>query len=361
MATEFSRIKDHENLIGYTMGINVLIVDDSASIRAMLFEILKSDAEIGGIETAADAYIARDKIVENRPDVICLDVEMPKMDGITFLKKLMIYMPIPVIMVSSLTQKGAQTTLDALEAGAIDFVAKPQATIFEPDNEFTQELISKVKMAAKSVVFAKHSVAFSESKLNYQATKTNSQKIIAIGASTGGTEALKNILVKLPTNAPGIMITQHMPANFTQAFAQRLNSLCKMEVKEAENNDILDIGKVFIAPGDKHMVVRKSGQGYYLEVGGGKKVSGHKPSVDVMFNSIAKITGGNAIGIILTGMGSDGAKGLLAMKKAGSATLSQNKESCVVYGMPKVAYEMGAVDKQVDIAHMAAAILKELN
>jgi two-component system chemotaxis response regulator CheB len=342
------------------MGINVLIVDDSATIRAVLSEILKSDAEINHIETAADAYIARDKIVNNKPDVICLDVDMPKMDGITFLKKLMIYMPIPVIMVSSLTQKGAQTTLDALAAGAVDFVAKPQSALIEFENEFKQDILSKVKIAAKSNVLIRQSVVNEKTTLNYSSTKSNGQKIIAIGASTGGTEAIRKILIKLPINTPAIIITQHMPENFTQAFANRLNSLCKVEVKEAKNGDILSAGKVYIAPGNKHMVLRKSMNGYYIEVGIGKKVSGHRPSVDVMFNSVSKLADKNALGVILTGMGRDGAKGLLAMKNSGSKTLGQNQDSCVVYGMPKVAFEMGAVDKQVDIENMAAAILKNL-
>ncbi|MFK5893030.1 MAG: chemotaxis response regulator protein-glutamate methylesterase [Pseudomonadota bacterium] len=342
------------------MGIKVLIVDDSATIRAILSEIFKSDAEISHIETAPDAYVARDKIVKNKPDVICLDVDMPKMDGITFLKKMMIYMPIPVIMVSSLTQKGAQTTLDALEAGAIDFVSKPQTSLIEFGYEFKQELLSKVKIAAKSNVYITNLKDSVDTDLHYHAQNSNIQKIIAIGASTGGTEALRKILIKLPVNTPAIIITQHMPENFTRAFAHRLNALCKVDVKEAESGDILSIGKVFIAPGNKHMVLRQSTQGYYIEVGEGKKVSGHKPSVDVMFNSVSKVADSNALGVILTGMGKDGAKGLLAMKKSGALTLGQNKKSCVVYGMPKVAFEIGAVDKQVNIEKMASTILKTL-
>jgi len=343
------------------MGINVLIVDDSATIRALLSEILKSDSAIAEVETAPDAFIARNKIVKIKPDVICLDIDMPKMDGDTVIKKMMIYMPTPVVMVSSLTQKGAQITLEALEAGAVDFVTKPQSAITEFENEFKQDLLTKVKIAAKSKITIHPPMEAEEEDLSYSEQKSNRQKIIAIGASTGGTEALKKLLTKLPANTPGIIITQHMPANFTQAFSERLNSLCIVEVKEAENGDILSTGKVFIAPGDKHMVLRKSGHQYSIEVGGGKKVSGHKPSVDVMFNSVAKVASNNALGVILTGMGSDGAKGLLAMKNAGAATLGQNKNSCVVYGMPKVAFEMGAVDKQIDIEAMASAILKHIN
>lgn len=342
------------------MGIKVLVVDDSATARAIITEILQSDPAIESVESAQDAFIARDKIVKNKPDVICLDVEMPRMDGITFLKKIMQHMPTPVIMVSSLTTKGAQTTLDALDAGAIDFVAKPHSNIYEGKSEIQEELLEKVKMAAKAKVIAKKTITSSE-KLVYNSSRlTTTQKIVAIGSSTGGTEALKDVLIKLPANSPSVIITQHMPSTFTKPFADRLNSLCAVEVKEAQNGDYLGVGQVFIAPGDKHMVLRRSGAKYFLQVGSGEKVSGHRPSVDVLFNSVSKVAGANAIGVILTGMGSDGAKGLLNMKKAGSITLGQNEESCVVYGMPKVAMQLGAVDKEVHIDFMAQAILKEL-
>lgn len=342
------------------MGIRVLVVDDSATARAIITEILQSDSSIEHVDTAPDAYIARDKIVKDKPDVICLDVEMPRMDGITFLKKIMKHMPTPVIMVSSLTTKGAKTTLDALDAGAIDFVAKPHSNIYDGKDEIQEELLQKVKMAAKARVKSV-STSHKVEKLTYKTSQiTTTQKIVAIGSSTGGTEALKEVLIKLPANSPSVIVVQHMPEAFTKAFAERLNSLCQVEVKEAASKDYLGIGQVFIAPGDKHMVLRRSGARYYLEVGSGEKVSGHKPSVDVLFNSVSKAAGSNAIGVILTGMGKDGAKGLLNMKKAGSVTLGQNEQSCVVYGMPKVANEIGAVDKEVHIDKMAKTILEEL-
>ena len=339
------------------MKIKVLVVDDSATARAILTQIIQEDPDIQSVDAAPDAYIARDKIVKNRPDVICLDVEMPRMDGITFLKKLMKYMPIPVIMVSSLTTAGAKTTLDALEAGAIDFVAKPHSNIYDGKDEIQKELIEKIKMASLAKVKVKK-ISKKTNKLIYKNSQiTTTQKLIAIGSSTGGTMALKELLTKLPANSPSIIIVQHMPQSFTKPFAQRLNTLCEVDVKEACNGDYLEMGRVYIAPGDKHMVLRRSGARYYLEIGGGDKVSGHRPSVDVLFNSVAKSAGENAVGVILTGMGKDGAKGLLNMKKMNSKTLGQNKESCVVYGMPKVAKEIGAVDKEVSIEDMAQEML----
>lgn len=337
------------------MAIKVLIVDDSATARAVLSEILESDPIIEVVATASDAYIARDKIVELKPDVICLDVEMPRMDGITFLKKLMHYMPIPVVMVSSLTQSGAKTTLEALESGAVDFVAKPHSYIYDGKDEMRDELLAKIKAASKAKVFKKELTT--KHVVNTTSLVETTNKILALGASTGGTEALKEVLTRLPRNAPGTVIVQHMPANFTTAFAQRLNSLCEMEVKEAKNGDSISAGVVLIAPGDYHMVVRRSGARYYVEIGSGEKVSGHRPSIDILFNSVAKIAGSNAIGVIMTGMGADGAKGLLAMRKAGAKTIGQNEASCVVYGMPKIAYDSGAVEKQVSLAQIPSAIL----
>lgn len=337
------------------MAIRVLIVDDSATARAVLSEILHSDPMIEVIATASDAYIARDKIVELRPDVVCLDVEMPRMDGITFLKRLMHYFPLPVVMVSSLTQRGAQTTLDALEAGAVDFVAKPHSNIYDGKNEIYDELIAKVKMAAKAKV--QQRVLGKLPRANTTSLCETTNKILAIGASTGGTEAIKDVLMQLPRNAPGTVVVQHMPANFTANFATRLDSLCAMEVREAKNGDSIVQGVVLIAPGDYHMVVRRSGARYYVEIGSGDKISGHRPSVDVLFNSVSKVVGANAIGVIMTGMGSDGAKGLFEMRKAGGKTIGQDEESCVVYGMPKVAYEMGAVEKQLSLENIAEGIL----
>ena len=340
------------------MPINVLIVDDSATARAVLTDILRSDSEIGTIDTAPDAYVARDKIVKNRPDVVCLDVEMPRMDGITFLRKLMQHMPLPVIMVSSLTQKGARTTLDALDAGAIDFVPKPHSNIYEGSEEIRQELLEKVKNAARAQVI-KHKVSADTKPLEYRgALSETTQKVVAIGASTGGTEALKDVLKQLPRNSPGIIVVQHMPSNFTPQFAERLDSICEVEVKEAKNGDTVGIGQVLLAPGDLHMVLRRSGHRYYVQLGSGDKVSGHRPSVDVLFNSVSKVAGANAVGVILTGMGSDGGKGMLNMKKAGAKTIGQDKLSCVVYGMPKVAYELGGVDRQLPLDKIPKAILE---
>jgi two-component system chemotaxis response regulator CheB len=342
------------------MAIRVLIVDDSATARAAVKDILESDKDIQVVGVASDAFIARDRIVELKPDVICLDVEMPRMDGITFLKKIMQHMPTPVIMVSSLTQKGAQTTLDALEAGAVDFVGKPHSNIYDGKDEIRDELVAKVKMAAKAKVGKIASENPQSGKLQYKALSETTDKVIAIGASTGGTEAIKDVITRLPSNTPGIIIVQHMPASFTKPFADRLNSLCDLEVKEAENGEYLGVGKALIAPGDYHMVLRRSGAKYYVEIGTGDKVSGHRPSVDVMFNSVAKVAGTNSTGVILTGMGADGARGLLAMKNAGAKTLGQDERSCVVYGMPKAAYELGGVEKQVHLSLMPEAILKTI-
>lgn len=340
------------------MAIRVLIVDDSATARAVLREILESDPSIEVVATASDAYVARDKIVELKPDVVCLDVEMPRMDGITFLKRLMHYMPVPVVMVSSLTQNGAKTTLEALEAGAVDFVGKPHSHIYDGVETMREELLSKIKMASR--VRVRQRSLQSVQLANMTSLAETTHKILAIGASTGGTEALKDVLMGLPRNAPGTIIVQHMPSNFTGPFAERLNGLCAMEVREARNGDSITPGVALIAPGDYHMVVRRSGARYYVEIGNGEKVSGHRPSVDVLFNSVAKIAGANAIGVILTGMGGDGARGLLAMRNAGAKTLGQDEASCIVYGMPKVAFDLGAVERQLPLQLIAKGILDSL-
>lgn len=339
------------------MGIKVLIVDDSATARAILTDILQSDPDIESVDTAPDAYIARDKILKNPPDVICLDVEMPRMDGITFLRKLMQHMPKPVVMVSSLTQKGARTTLDALEAGAVDFVAKPHSNIYKSSDEIRTELLEKVKNASYAHV-KKHSAAEIIKHLKYRGSLSETtQKLVAIGASTGGVEALKAFLAQFPRNSPGMIIVQHMPENFTKQFAERLNGICEMDVKEAKDGDTVNIGEILLAPGNLHMVLRRSGHKYYVQLGGGEKVSGHRPSVDVMFNSVSKVAGANAVGVILTGMGSDGAKGLLNMRNAGAMTFGQDQKSSTVYGMPKVAYEIGGVIKQNSLDKLPEDIL----
>lgn len=346
------------------MAIRVLIVDDSATAREVLSNALKKDPEIQVVGTAPDAYIARDKIVALKPDVICLDVEMPRMDGITFLRKIMQYMPTPVLMVSSLTQKGAQVTLEALEAGAIDFVGKPHQNIYDGIDDIERELIAKVKMVASSNMKARITKNFSNTNTLVKpkfslATTTN--KIIAIGASTGGTVALTELITRLPRDTPGIVIVQHMPAGFTKSFAQRLNELSELEVMEATDGLIIGKGRVIIAHGDYHMVIRREGGQYKVKLGTGDKVSGHRPSVDVLFNSCAKYAGANAVGIILTGMGADGAKGLLKMRNAGAHTIGQDEKSSIVYGMPKVAYDIGAVEFQKNLADINGTLISLLN
>lgn len=349
------------------MAIRVLIVDDSATARTVLADVLSKDKEIEVVGTAPDAYVARDKIIALKPDVVCLDVEMPRMDGISFLKKLMQHFPTPVLMVSSLTQDGAQVTFDALEAGAIDYVAKPHQNIYDGIDEIQKELIQKVKTVASSNLSArlKKREAIKEPQHleripSYSLAQTTN-KIIAIGASTGGTVALADLISRFDKNMPGTLIVQHMPSGFTNSFAQRLDSISQVEVKEAQDGDIVGRGRVLIAPGDLHMVVRRDGGNYRVKLGTGDKISGHRPSVDVLFNSVASYVGANALGVLLTGMGSDGAKGLLKMKQNGAKTIAQDEKSSVVWGMPKVAHEIGATDyvePLENIAYKLAALLK---
>lgn len=335
--------------------IKVLIVDDSATARNILKEILESDGRLSVVGLAADAYIARDMVVELRPDVICLDVEMPRMDGLTFLQKLMQHMPTPVVMVSSLTRKSAQVTLDALELGAIDYVAKPHSNIYDGKDEIKDELIQKVIHASYAKV-QKH-VAQKPLVLNKTSIAETTKKVIAIGSSTGGTEALKVVLQRFPKNSPAIVIVQHMPDTFIGSFATRLNELCEIDVKVAQNGDFLEMGTAYIARGGLHMVLRRSGAKYYVELGEGHRVSGHCPSVDVLFNSVAKVAGANAVGVLLTGMGSDGARGMLHMHENGAKTVAQSEESCVVFGMPREAIKLGAVDKVAHIEEIPHVVL----
>ncbi len=336
--------------------IRVLVVDDSAIARQVITSALNSAPDIEVIDSAPDPYIARDKVVKLRPDVITLDVEMPRMDGLTFLIKLMKHFPLPVVMVSSLTQSGAETTIAALEAGAVDVVAKP---VMEKHNlsEITIELVDKVRAAARAKV---RPVLNSKSNaprpvLSSMVATTN--KVVALGASTGGTEAIKNVLTRLPANAPGIAIVQHMPEKFTQAFAARIDSLCQIKVKEAQTGDSLVNGVALIAPGSDHMLLRRSGSRYYVEVKKGPLVNRHRPSVEVLFNSTAKTAGKNAVGVILTGMGDDGAVGMKNMKDAGASTIAQDEKSCVVFGMPKEAIAHGGVDNIVPLDKVAEKIL----
>lgn len=339
--------------------IRVLIVDDSATARHILREILESDKRIEVVGLAADAFIARDMIIELKPNVVCLDVEMPRMDGVTFLQKLMTYFPTPVVMVSSLTRKSAQVTLDALEAGAIDYVAKPHSNIYDGKDEIHDELIQKVVDASYARV--QKIIPHTAILTNRLSIAETTNKVIAIGSSTGGTEALKVVLRGMPKNSPAIVIVQHMPDSFIGSFAARLDSLCEIDVKVAKNGDFLAMGTAYIAQGGLHMVLRRSGARYFVEIGEGRRVSGHCPSVDVLFNSVSKVAGANALGIILTGMGSDGAKGMFNMHQAGAKTIAQSEETCVVFGMPKEAIKLGAVDSVVPLGEISNVVVSKLS
>ena len=334
--------------------IKVLIVDDSAVVRQLLSRELARDPGIFVVGTAPDPYIARDKIVELQPDVLTLDVEMPRMDGITFLRKLMVYHPMPVIVLSSLTATGTQTALQALEAGAVEVLCKPSSAYTVED--MSPRLITAVKMAARARVRKGVEVpAAPAPRLSMAAT---TDKILAIGASTGGVQALTEVLIRFPANAPGTVIVQHMPASFTASFANRLDTLCEVEVKEAADGDSVIPGRVLIAPGGFHTVLRRSGARYYVQIKDGPEVHHQKPSVDVLFDSVARHAGANAVGAILTGMGADGARGLLSMRQAGSHTIAQDETSCVVYGMPMEAVKCGAAEQILPLRDIAAALIK---
>ncbi|TYQ16671.1 UNVERIFIED_CONTAM: two-component system chemotaxis response regulator CheB [Acetivibrio alkalicellulosi] len=329
--------------------IKVLIVDDSAMVRKILTQELSKDRSIEVVGTAPDPYIARDKIVQLRPDVLILDVEMPKMDGITFLAKIMKHYPMPVIIVSSLGEKGGETAMKAFEVGAVDVLAKPGSSYSVKD--MSEQLIDKIRSAAMVKRFGISKNKNTSVKISTKSMIKTTNKIIAIGASTGGTEAIKDVLIKFPSEMPPILIVQHMPQNFTKSFAQRLDGLCNIEVKEAEHMERVSPGKALLAPGNKHMVLKRSGAVYYVEVKDGPLVYHQRPSVEVLFSSVARYAGNNAIGVILTGMGKDGAKGLLEMKNSGAYTVGQDEKSCVVYGMPREAAEIGAI-------HISASLEK---
>jgi two-component system chemotaxis response regulator CheB len=344
--------------------IRVLIVDDSALMRQVLTTLLSKDRDIEVIGSAPDPFIAREKIKALHPDVLTLDVEMPKMDGLTFLEKLMRGHPMPVVMVSSLTEAGCQTTLRALELGAVDFIAKPKIDLREGMEEIAQDLIAKVKAAAIANVKCQASGVRREaapltshpSPLTSSMIKTT-DTIIAIGSSTGGTEAVKDVLMALPPNIPPILITQHMPERFTKTWADRMNQLCRISVKEAEDGDSVLPGHALVAPGSYHMTLVRSGARYTVRINQDPPVNRHRPSVDVLFASVAQYAGANAVGVILTGMGGDGAKEMLTMKQAGALTIAQDEASCVVFGMPKEAIKLGGVDKVLPLAEIPAAIV----
>jgi len=325
--------------------IKVLIVDDSLVFRETLARGIDQDSAIEVVGTAADAYSARDKIIELEPDVMTLDVEMPRMNGIEFLKKLMPQYPIPVVVVSAVSEN----VFDALNAGAVDFVTKPQAGNKNGMESLINELIVKIKIASTAKVGHWKSGFININSISTIKNDTT-RDIIAIGASTGGTEAILSIIKMFSRDTPGTVIVQHMPPVFTRMYADRLNNTCVVEVKEAENGDRVYPGRVLIAPGNYHMRLKKRGSLYVVECEKGEKVSGHCPSVDVLFESVSKCAGKNSIGVILTGMGSDGAKGLLSMRQNGARTIGQDENSCVVYGMPKVALDIGAVEKQAPLS-----------
>ncbi len=341
--------------------IRVLVIDDSPIVRDILTEGLSQDAQIEVVGTAIDPYMAREKIAQLRPDVLTLDIEMPRMNGVQFLRYLMPQFPLPVVVVSALTKKGELATIAALEAGAIDFVTKPGMTNSTGVEEMLNELRTKVKIAANA------DVSYWKKKPKTELPKKQEKSldfsflnsyVIAIGASTGGVNAVTSILTKLPQKSPGIMVVQHMPSGFTKSYAERLNTLCPFEVKEAENGDHVLPGRVFIAPGEKHLrFINRSGI-FTVECQAGDKVKGHCPSVEVLFHSVAEQAGKNAIGVILTGMGSDGADGMLEMRNKGARTIAQDEESSVVFGMPHEAYKNGGAEKLVALDSMPNTLIE---
>ena len=333
--------------------IRVLIVDDSLIFREILKNRINSDPYIEVVATASDPFDARDKLLEYRPDVMTCDVQMPKMNGIEFIRRLFPQYSLPVIVVSTVSD----AVFDAMKAGAVDFVSKPDPKINRSNDAFIKELIVKIKAAANAKIVNANDMNASNKLWNLAPMQKGiKKKVIAIGASTGGTEAVFNLLKSLPTCIPGIVIVQHIPPVFSRMFAERLNNTLPFMVKEAETGDYIDTGKVFIAPGDRHMRIRKIGSRYKIECFEADKVNSHCPSVDVLFESVAKQAGSDAIGIILTGMGYDGAKGLLSMRRKGARTIGQDEKSCVVYGMPKVAFDIGAVEKQTSLSNMPQVI-----
>ena len=348
--------------------IKVMVVDDSAVVRQVVADLLKEDAEIEVIATCADPILAIARMKVQWPDVIVLDVEMPRMDGITFLKKIMAERPTPVVICSTLAAAGAKTSIEALAAGAVAIITKPTIGLKQFLVDASDDLVTAVKAAAKAKVKKSAPLPVREKNTadvimaaaDHTAMIQTTERVVALGTSTGGTQALEVVLTALPRVTPGIVIVQHMPEKFTAEFANRLNGLCQIEVREAKNNDRVTPGRALIAPGGKHMLLRRTGAQYYVEVMDGPLVNRHRPSVDVLFRSVAKCAGANALGVIMTGMGDDGAVGLLEMRKAGAMTVGQDEESCVVYGMPKEAVKRGAVAKTVPLGAIAREIQAQL-
>jgi len=347
--------------------ISVLIVDDSAVVRQTMTEILASDPELEVIGAASDPYIAANRIAQRVPDVITLDVEMPRMDGLTFLQKLMTQHPLPVVICSSLAEDGAETTLRALEYGAVDIIQKPRVGTKTFLQESRVRICDAVKAAARArlrrrvmpvVVEAKHTADVIMPRPTSKAMVQTSERVVAVGASTGGTEALRELLQAMPGDSPGMVVVQHMPEMFTAAFAKRLDGLCAVDVKEAENNDTVIPGRVLIAPGNRHTLLKRSGARYFVEVRDGPLVSRHRPSVDVLFRSTARYAGKNAVGVIMTGMGDDGARGMAEMHEAGASTIAQDEATSVVFGMPNEAVKHGGVDRVLPLGAIGAEILR---
>ncbi len=354
--------------------LRVLVVDDSAVVRQTLAEIIDSDPQLEVMATAADPFFAAQKIAEEVPDVITLDVEMPRMDGLTFLRKIMSQHPIPVVIISSLTEQGTSTGMKALELGAVEIITKPQMNTRQFIEESRIRICDAVKAAAYARLRRPTRTSGETPEVRHVGPKYSADAIlpaghptsmikttelvVAVGASTGGTEALTTFLKQMPIDCPGIAIVQHMPEKFTTSFANRLNEICQITVKEAANNDTVLRGQALIAPGNYHMLLKRSGAKYYVEVREGPLVNRHRPSVDVLFRSAARYVGANAIGVIMTGMGDDGAKGLLEMKEAGARTVAQDEKSCVVFGMPKEAIKLGAADRVVSLDQIAGEVLK---
>ncbi len=339
--------------------IRVLIIDDSALIRQLLTEILQQAKDIVVVGCAQDPYEAREMIKKHNPDVLTLDVEMPKMDGISFLKNLMRLRPMPVVMISTLTQKGSPITLEALELGAVDFIAKPTVNVKQQMNQYADTVQQKVRGAASARVRG-----YKKTSAVAEPIPTNAEflvnKVIAIGASTGGTEAIKEVLIRMPKNCPPIVITQHIPPVFSTSFAERMQRTCTINVKEAQQGDKLVAGCAYIAPGGLHLRISKQGSALYCQLDDGEAVNRHKPAVDVLFNSLLEIGAKHIVATLLTGMGSDGAKGLLALKQQGAYTLAQDEFSSVVWGMPKAAIDMGAANEVVPLEKMTQRLLNQV-
>ncbi|MFZ4526986.1 MULTISPECIES: protein-glutamate methylesterase/protein-glutamine glutaminase [Undibacterium] len=347
------------------MKIKVLIVDDSALIRSVMSEIIGSQPDMEVVGVAPDPLVARELIKQTNPDVLTLDVEMPKMDGLDFLERLMRLRPMPVIMVSSLTERGSEITMRALELGAVDFVTKPKLSIQSGMREYADLITEKIRIASKARIrraaaASDHAKVAQESLPLVRNPLTSSEKLIIIGASTGGTEAIKNFLVQMPSDCPGILITQHMPEGFTRSFAKRLDGLCKISVAEASGGERVLPGHAYIAPGHSHLLLGRSGANYVTQLDTGEPVNRHRPSVDVLFRSAATCAGKNAVGVILTGMGKDGAAGMLEMKNAGAYNFAQDEASCVVFGMPKEAIAAGGTHEVAPLNELPAKVLQYL-